>query len=136
MEGIPSFGTNELRIIGHAINWVLNGPYEHTAPPSLSEQERDILGLLLGDVCRCLSDSGSANLAVAEPYSCTGGQMRLPPARLRLITDAVASFSNELRSSPVELEVVTGLPPSKTTELLSRLRGIYPPPICDAAHVS
>lgn len=33
------FDPDELRILGHAINWQLNVPYHRSAPPQLKEEE-------------------------------------------------------------------------------------------------
>ena len=119
-------GSEELRIIGHAINWQLNVPFERSAPPRFNERETEVLSRLFADVCelnrRCLSGMESVSLEVGEPYLCAGGRMRLPPDDFRMMTEAIASFLSELGSSPSEIEIVTGAPSSKTAELLSRLR--------------
>ena len=127
MEICFSFGTDELRIIGHSINWQLNGPYEYTSPPHLSEQDADILRLLFNDFCSlnqlCFSGCESVQVAVGEPYSIASGRMQLPPTYLCLMTDAVASFFREVGPDMTEISVITGLPGFKTAELLSRLQG-------------
>ncbi len=61
--------------------------------------------------------------------------MQLPVAYARLMIDAVASFAAELRSSPTELEVVTGLPGSTTAELLSRLQAALSAPSGAPGHL-
>ena len=128
MAKVLALGADDLRIIGHAINWRLNVPYEHTTPPPLTESEQTILSRTFTDVCAlhrlCVGHSAANSVSVerGEPYSSADGRMLLPDLHLRLVTDALASFFEELHSSPTEIEVVTGLPPSKTSELLSRLR--------------
>ncbi|HYV39866.1 MAG TPA: hypothetical protein VE988_29530 [Gemmataceae bacterium] len=121
-------GSDELRIIGHAINWQLNVPYEHTSPPQLCEEDAAFLSDLLTDLSRlnrmCLSNGVSVSVETGDPYSCKGGMVLLPSKKLRLMTDAVASFLGELQSTPAELEIVTGLPTSKTAELLSQLEAM------------
>ena len=123
-----ALGADDLRIIGHAINWRLNVRYEHTIPPPLTASERTTLSQTFADVCalhqRC-AGGGAVNSVWVErgqSYSCAECRMLLPDDQLRLVTDALASFMEELHASPTEIELVTGSPPSKTSELLSRLR--------------
>ena len=121
-----ALGSEELRIIGHAINWQLNVPFERSTPLRLSERETGILSKLFADLCDlnrlCLAGMESVSLEVGEPYLCAEGRMRMPPDDFRMMTEAIASFLSELESSPSEIEIVTGAPSSKTAELLSRLR--------------
>lgn len=129
MAAATTLGPEELRIIGHAINWQLNVPHERISPPQLSEQEKGNLTHMLADLCSTIRLRGSGldslSVEVGEFYGCVGFRMSLPHEYLRLMTEAVASFFEELRFSPTELEIVTGLPPSKTSELLSRLQTTY-----------
>ena len=128
MAASLSLGSDEVRIIGHAINWRLNVPYEHSSPSPLSEQEAETLRSLFNDLCSlnrlCLSGLESVLVEIEESYACGEGRLQLPRRYYRLMTDAVASFFKELRASPTELEVVTGSPSIKTSELLSRLQAI------------
>ena len=121
-----SLGSDDLRIIGHAINWQLNGPYEHTPPPHLKEEDAEALQLLFNDVCKlnqkCLADSQSIGIEPGETYLCHGGRMTTSQRYFQLMTDAVASFFAELQSSPEELSIVTGLPSAKTSDVLARLQ--------------
>jgi hypothetical protein len=118
----------ELRVIGHAINWRLNGPFEHTSPPELSEEDRQVLRIFFNEVCCqqrvCQFGAKSILIEVRDRYSCADGRMQLPSAYFRLMKDAVASFFGELQYSPTELEVVTGSPASGTSGLLSRMQVI------------
>ncbi len=119
---------DDLRIIGHAINWRLNGPYKHTSPPGLSEEDRQVLRILFNEVCcqqRVLQfGAKSILIEVREPYSCEDGRIQLPSAYFRLVKDAVASFLGELQHSPSELELVTSSPASNSSELLLRMQAI------------
>jgi hypothetical protein len=124
-----ALGPDDLRIIGHSINWELNVPYDHSPPPRLSEQEAAALNGLFTDLCRlnrhCLAGGvDSVLVEVADPYSVSDDRIRLPALYLTLMTEAVASFLREVGHSSTELEVVTGLPWSKTPELLARLQGV------------
>lgn len=120
--------TDELRIIGQAINWQLNGPYEHTSPPELSKEDRQILRILFNEVCCqlkvCQFGGKSILIEVEETYSCADGRMQLPLAYFRLVKDAVAFFLGELQHSPAELQIVTGLPVSSTSNLWARMQAI------------
>jgi hypothetical protein len=123
-----SVGGDELRIIGHAINWRLNHAYEHTSPPELSEEDRQTLRILFNELCsqqRAFQFNGKPTLIeVRAPYACEDGAMRLSPAYFRLMTDAVGSVVQEYRQAPTEWQVVTGLPASDTSKLLSRMEAI------------
>ena len=117
---------DELRIIAHTINWELNVAYEHTPAPARTEEERQILRILFNELCTQQNASRFAAkpllIRLGRTYSCEDGWMQLPRAYLRLMTDAMASFLAELGHSPTEIEVVTGLPASSLTALLSRMR--------------
>ena len=125
-----SVGADELRVIGHAITWRLNGPYEHASPPGLSDEDRQILRILFNELCsQQRASQFSAKpvwIEVEKLYACKDGWMQLPPAYFRLMTDAVASFVGEFRHTPTELKVVTGLPASNALRLLSRMEAICP----------
>ena len=91
-------------------------------PRPLTANEQTMLSQTFTDVCAlhglCVSGSAVSSVWVerGESYSCADGRMLLSDLHLRLVTDALASFFEELRSSPTEIEVVTGSPPSKTAE--------------------
>lgn len=129
-DSIMTFGmllvVDELRVIGHAINWRLNGPCEHIAPRELSEGDRQSLRILFNEVCSqqrfCQFGGKSVLIEVRESYSCSDGRMELPSASFSLIRDAVAAFLGELQHSPTELEVLTGLPASVSSGLLTRMQ--------------
>jgi hypothetical protein len=122
------FSADEIRIITAAITWESNIAYERTPPPKLSEKDKQILRVLFHELCAqqqvCLFGANSVLMEIGESYSCEDGRMQLPPAYFRLMADAVASFFAELRSSPTEITIVTGLPWTKTSELLSRLQAV------------
>ncbi len=128
MASALSVVADELRIIGHAINWRLNGSYEHTSPPELGEEDRQVLRILFNEVCcqqrACQFGAKPILIEVREPYSCVDGRVQLPLAYFRLVKDAVAAFLAELQHSPTELEVVAGSPASSASGLLSRMRAI------------
>jgi len=128
---VPStleLATDELRTIGHAVNWRLNGPYHQTSPPGLSEEEKQSLRILFNELCAqqrvCQFGAASISLQIGVPDGCADGQMQLPPAYYRLIRDAVASLVSELQHSPAELEIITGWPAAHTSELLSRIEAV------------
>lgn len=120
--------TDELRIIGHAINWRLNGTYELTSPPGVNEEDWQVLRILFNEVCSqqraCQFGAKPILMEVGEPYSCADGRMQLPSAYFCLMKDAVTFFVGEMQHSPTELEVITGSPASKTSTLLSRMQAI------------
>lgn len=124
-------GPEELRIIGHAINWRLNLPYENTSPSRLSEEEANTLSRILADLSGLIAAywSGARPVEIELGDSCVRAENRLllSPSGFRLVIGAVASFIRELGSSPTEMEVVTGAPWSKTPEVLSRLQALSRP---------
>src|SRR5436190_893235 len=126
MAASVALSSEELRIIGHSINWQLNVPYEHTLPPQLSEPDAQVLRLLFNELVsqnrHSLFSDSPVLIEIKDPYLCTDGRMQLPPDYFRLMTDAVGSFVKEVGSSPVEMEVITGSTCSKTSELLARLQ--------------
>lgn len=117
---------DDQRIAGHAINWQLNVPYEQTPPPRLSAAEADMLSALLTHLISLnrafLSGTESVPLELGEPFGPINEHLRLPRRYFELLTDAVQSFHEELRSTPAELEIVTGLPLHRTSDLLHRLQ--------------
>jgi hypothetical protein len=119
-----SLVTDEIRIIGHSINWRLNVPCGHAF--EFSEVERQVLRLLFNELCcqqrACQFGAKSILIQIGQSYSCADGRMQLPLRYFRLMTAAVASFLEESRHSPSELEAITGSPVSKTIELLSRMQ--------------
>jgi hypothetical protein len=125
-----SLGPEELRIIGHAINWQLNVPYEHSPPPDLSDEEVTALSRIFSDLtslmARCRSGAESVAIEVGGFSRVEGNHLGLSPTELRLLTGAVASFLGELQGSPTEVEVVTGLPWARTAEVLARLQATAP----------
>jgi hypothetical protein len=119
--------SDDLRIIGHSINWELNVPFEKTVAPHLSEKDTETLNSLMDELCElnrqwCLPQGKAAQVEIGEEHQIGPGQIALPASCLRLVSQAVASFRDELSSSPTEVEIVTGLPMSSTQELLDRLR--------------
>jgi hypothetical protein len=116
----------ELRIIGHSITWQMYIRHENTPAPRLGAQETGILTSVFNNLCdlnrSCFSGAEAVSVEIGEPCLCEPGRIRLPQAHFRLMTAAVASFFEELRSSPIEIEVLTGSPWSKTAELLTRLQ--------------
>ena len=129
MLKLHSLGSDDCRIIGHAINWLLNVPYEHSSPPHVSDGDISILLGLFHDVCElnrmCLLESKTVTIEVAEVYACEGERLKLPIATLHLAIQVLASFIDELRSSPYELKVITGVPIGKSVQCLSRLQSAY-----------
>jgi hypothetical protein len=122
------FSGDDIRIVTAAISWQLNVPYEHTAPPNLSEADRQALRILFNELCfqqRVIQFGATSILVeVGEIYSCADGRMQLPPAYHRLMTRAVVSFVEELKNSTSELEIITGLPVSATFGLLARIDAV------------
>ncbi|MEI7684782.1 MAG: hypothetical protein WCL32_07120 [Planctomycetota bacterium] len=123
-----SLTSDDLRIIGHSINWELNVPYERTIRPDLSPEERQILRIISNELCcqqrACHFGRQTALIEVGESYFCEDGRMRLPLLYFRLMTEAVVSFLGELSQSPTEVEIVTGSPMASTVELLERMRSM------------
>jgi hypothetical protein len=102
---------NELRVMAHAINWVLNVPFDRTPEPSFSEAQRNSLGELLDFLHAALGRSGDALL---EEISLDSDL--LPAAR-----QCVAAFNNEVGHSPDEVAAITGLPIGALRSLQARL---------------
>lgn len=131
MELSFSLNTDELRILGHAINWQLNGPFEHTHPPRLTEHEASRLLCIFNEICdlRRLFERqlGTVLVIIGEPCSFISGRLQLSPVDYQLMAKAVSYFFNEFRSSPEEITVVTGSHWLMTAELLSRLEAMYRP---------
>src|SRR4051794_32315047 len=87
----------DLKVIGHSINWQLNGDYEHTPRPKLSEQEAETLSRLLTDLIGLTRvGASSVPVEIGDPYLCEPDRLRLPPPTFRLMAGAVASFFGEL----------------------------------------
>ena len=124
-----SVASDDLRILGHAISWELGGSYEHTPAPSRSEREVEILTRLHSSLCdlnrQSLAGVRPLFVEVGEPHALESGRLRISKEDFRLMIDALASFFGELSCSPWELEVLTGVPSTQTSELLSRLEEIY-----------
>ncbi len=123
-----SLTSEHLRIIGYAIGWRLNGPYERTSPPALKEEDRQTLRILFNEIAvqqiACQFGISSVTARLGQSYCCADGLMQLPWSHLELMTDSLAWLLAELADSPTELRVVTGSEPSKALETLGHLRHI------------
>ena len=129
VEAILRLAADEIRIIGHSINWRLNGPYEHTSPSESSAEDMQTLRIMFNELCcqqrACQFGEPSIIIEVGLPYSCTDGRMQLPPTYFRLIMDALALFLGEFRHYPADLELLTALPLASTSELFSRMQATF-----------
>jgi hypothetical protein len=118
---------DDFRIIGHSINWRLNGPHERTTPPQLSDENRELLKLMFnelrGQMMACLSSGEATLVEIGSPYCYIDRVVRFPPDYFNLLIETVASFIEELKDSRSELEIVTGVPKSVSLDLLSRMKG-------------
>jgi hypothetical protein len=71
-----------------------------------------------------LSGVQPITLEVGETFAALNERTTLPKDWVRLMTEAVQSFTEELGHSPVEVRVLTGAPLSRTLELLSRIQAM------------
>lgn len=122
-----SLVADDLRIIGHSINWQLNPSIENQPTIDLAEQHRQVLRILLNELaaqqrfCQ-FNPPNKVDLEISDNYKCIDGFISLPTIYYDLMKNSVAFFVACLRHSPSELEIITGLPESCSLNLLIRMQ--------------
>jgi len=117
-----SFTRTDIKIVAHAINWVLNVPFNNTEPPQLSEQDQHKLELVFARFTEILAkQSARVSLRKSNEFKLEGDILYCPSGHIALIFRALRAFSQELAQSPTEIEIVTGLPAANLQELCRRM---------------
>ena len=121
-----SLSADDLKIIGHALTWVLNMPSERTPSPGLSTKQRQEIRILVNELLAqqraCEFGPSVISLKIGDSFFCEDWQMQVTLEYFSLIVASLAAFYLELQHSPTELEVVTGLPVAKITALSTELQ--------------
>jgi hypothetical protein len=113
---------SETKMVSHAINWVLNVPFEHTPQPGLPPVDADNLNRLLGRLIEALAhECTPLTLRLGGQLERANTILSLPLHALLLLNAAVVLFHNELASSPSEIAIVTGMPLGNLKTLVQRL---------------
>ncbi len=112
---------NECKVLAFALGWVVDGPYEQTLRPQLNGEDRQA-ALTVIDILLDAFNSKAESVVLTESRIEFGERRDLPPHTLNLVFLGLSSFLGELRSTPTEVEVVTGLPLSDSESLLARLQ--------------
>lgn len=114
---------NECKILAFALGWVVDGPYEQTPRPLLNNTDRqDALAVI--DILLDAFNSKAESVVLTESRIEFGESRELPSNSLDLLFLGLASFLGELRSTPTEVEVVTGLPLLESEDLFVRLQSL------------
>lgn len=114
----------DVRIIGHAINWLLNVPFDSTPQPSISPEEYGMLSRIF----EVLVEVISKELPFVKFTRVSSGDVRLdgtilhsPSGHLQLMHVALRLFAQELAHAPAEIAIITGRPAPQLFRLRRRL---------------